>query len=65
MQISSLHSNSFTQLNSSSDENYKKALMQLPSDEIPKFIDKTADKKDENQIKKIAQELNSKFMIYA
>jgi predicted KAP-like P-loop ATPase len=54
-----------TSTSQNSDDFLKKALMQVPADNIPKILEKTKIPADENEIKDILYSINKGFEIYA
>ncbi len=54
-----------TSTSQNSDDSLKKALMQIPTDKIPKVLEKAKIPTDENEIKKILNSIDKGFEIYA
>jgi hypothetical protein len=72
MQISSLNyqftqtnNNSYLSTSQNSDDSLKKTLMQIPTDKIPKVLEKAKIPINENEIKNILNSIDKGFEIYA
>ena len=72
MQISSLNyqftqtnNNSYLSTSQNSDDSLKKTLMQIPTDKIPKVLEKAKIPINENEIKNILDSIDKGFEIYA